>query len=182
MIEEDGVDSAVELVDTSGMHATLKAVVLGSQTLDGRLVLASLISMTLSEGVPNPGHCVVIEAESIQQGSGASRFHACGINRNGIDGLDITLGQIVHISQSTLRSTFRSTFRSNGNYGVFSGGSSSLIESSVVVGSAVGLRSYVLSSPSASMGYRGMVFSANSTNIIGGTQLGDNLCSGSLCP
>jgi hypothetical protein len=156
------------------MHATLKAVVLGSQTLDGRLVLASLISMTLREGVPNPGHCVVIEAESIQQGSGASRIHACGINRNGIDGLEITLGQIVHISHST--------FRSNRNYGVFSGGSSSLIESSVVVGSAVGLRSYVLSSPSASMGYRGMVFSADSTNIIGGTQLGDNLCSGSLCP
>jgi len=107
--------------------------------------------------------------------AGSSQIHRSSISRNQLGGLNIALVHPMHVSNTM--------FRSNVGFGITSHGSSSLIENCVIVGmSGTGLTSFFISSPSPLLGYRGMVFSGNSTDVIGGKQLSDNLCSGSLCP
>ena len=54
LLEESGVDVAVELVDIGGVDAVLEPVVYAAQALDGGLVLAPLVRMALVQVRPSP--------------------------------------------------------------------------------------------------------------------------------
>lgn len=107
-------------------------------------------------------------------GSGASTVRDCRINRNGISGMDIDTSHPVLVTGST--------FRSNGNIAIDSDGAATLVESSSFVGNGIGIRSFFLGSASSALSYRGNTLYANSIDVVGGTQLGPNLCTFGLCP
>jgi hypothetical protein len=140
------------------------------------------ISAPVSSGITSSSlyiDRVLVEGNSgtgvILASAGSSQIHRSSISRNQLGGLNIALIHPVHVSNTM--------FRSNPGFGITSNGSSSLIENSLILGTnGVGLNSFFISSGSPLLGYRSMVFSGNTTDIVGGTALGDNLCAGSLCP
>ena len=143
-------------------------------TLTGLLTAINVLSSTSSVALED----LNIEANGgtavFFTGAGASTVRNCRISRNGINGVEIAVAHPVLISAST--------FRSNGNFAVASDGSATLVESSSFVGNGVGIRSFFIGLSSSALTYRGNSLYANSTDVIGGTQLGPNLCTTGLCP
>jgi len=170
----------------SGTLLTVGIEVIANQSV--RIQNGTLTGLLTGINVPNDPSVtnstldidrVVIEGNSgtgvLLSAPGSSQIHRSSISRNQLGGLNIALIHTTHVSNTM--------FRSNVGFGITSTGSTSLIENSMIIGtSGVGLNSFFLSLPSPLLGYRAMIFSSNSTNIVGGTQLGDNVCSGSLCP
>ena len=144
-------------------------------TLTGLLTAINILATTGNETRSTVLEDLAIEGNSgtavFLSGSGASAIRHCQISRNGLLGVDIHPTMIESV-----------VFRSNGGTAIDSQGSSSLVRDSQFIGNGTGIRSFFLSNPSAALIYGNNQFTANSTNVIGGTQLGTNLCSTSPCP
>ncbi len=158
--------------------STSQPVRISNGTLTG---LGTAVNVLATTGTDT--RSVVLEDLSIEansgtavfmSGSGSSVIRNCQVSRNGLLGVDIDVGHPILIVGTT--------FRSNGSSAIDSQGSASLVRDSFFVGNGTGIRSFFISSPSAALVYGGNSFFANTTDVVGGTQLGPNRCTSGPCP
>jgi len=158
--------------------STSEPVEISNGTLTGLFSAVNVLTTTGSETRSTVLKDLAIEANSgtavFMSGNGSSVIRDCQINRNGLLGIDIDIGHTVLIDGVT--------FRSNGSSAIDSQGSASLVLNSLFVGNSIGIRSFFISNPSLALVYGGNSFFANTTHVIGGSQLGPNLCAGAPCP
>ncbi len=157
--------------------STSQPVRIENGTLTGLLTAVNALNTTGNETRSTVLEHLSIEGNAgtavFMSGNGSSVIRDCQINRNGLLGVDIDLGHTVLVDGVT--------FRSNGSTAIDSQGSGSLVRNSHFVGNATGIRSFFIS-PSSALVYGGNYFYANTTDVVGGTQLGPNLCGSSPCP
>jgi hypothetical protein len=158
--------------------STTHPVRIQNGTLTGLLTAVNVLNTTGNETRSTVLDHLSIEGNAgtavFMSGNGSSVIRDCQINRNGLLGVDIDLGHDVLVDGVT--------FRSNGGSAIDSQGSGSLVRDSHFVGNATGIRSFFLSVPSSALVYGGNYFYANTTDVIGGTQLGPNRCGTAACP
>jgi parallel beta-helix repeat protein len=127
-------------------------------------------------------------------GIGITCFNGCEIsgniaNQNGADGIDCTgIGCVISRNTANLNGKVGiscsgsgcaisgNTADSNGTSGISCGGSGCLISGNAAFSNVTGI-----SASDSSTGYGGNVLKNTGTNVSGGTSLGHNLCSGTVC-
>jgi hypothetical protein len=157
--------------------STTQPVRIENGTLTGLLTAVNVLTTAGNDTRSTVLDHLSIEGNSgtavFMSGNGSSVIRDCQINRNGLLGVDIDLGHPVLIEGVT--------FRSNGGSAIDSQGSASLVRNSLFVGNLTGIRSFFIA-PSAALVYSGNYFYANTTDVVGGAQLGPNQCGTSACP
>lgn len=178
------------VVSNPGSYRLTGNLTVPSTTLDAIDVKASYVTIDLN------GFSIIGPNDPIAGGNGISSFlpgpsaTSTTVENGTVTGFNIgvfvgpsSIVRNVHAdgnSASGIRSfgngcVFSGNTTSSGNNGIYCGGQACLISGNTVVGTTTGIVAN-----DATTGYGGNVLK-NTTNVNGGTSLGNNLCSGVVC-